>query len=1314
MAQQVARVSPDGTKFWAYTPTSYDEDDPTGSPLLIALHGGSGIGDDLDILTTNKNANDRWHLTPARLIYQDRWNTDLPFVVISPQLKRDESIPNYNNQTWPVTIVDEVLEFVKDEYNIDETRIYLTGISLGGNGVWSYAANFPSKVTAIAPMSGVTDAGLACQLKDMPVWAFHGENDALVRPQFSIDMVNSILTCNPPGAYKAHLSLIPSRYHEGWNEIYDGSSTYDLYSWFLKFSKGDNSNKSPFVTAGGDRLIALPLSTFYVAGDYYDADGDVSNVVWTRVSGPAGVQLADANTRILKLTNLAAGTYVFRLTVTDDDGAQSSDEMTLVVHNSASGMVITDVILTNGDEVNIRSLTQDDVVNLSDLGTHRINIRAVTTGGAGSVRFSINAFNVVAANNTASNASLLRGDDWKPADETYLLCATPYSGTLGAGTSGYCTCYKITFGRKTYYAKPNSNFGQLSSWTENANGTGASPASLTAAPLNLIVPDNATVSTQTTLNGNSKVIVSPGSTLTLNALIVNDGGGGFTNMHAENNSTVRVTVDNATLGTLASESTVIMDGSAGYRFPTAIYGNLIFRGTAPWQPQNGASIVVLNELKVEPNVLLQNSGNNSAEFVVLGKFDMQSSSLPAVNRAFPIRFGGTNPVLNINAARVRFKSLTVQNDVVLSVLSPGSRVVEINSQNGDGHLTIENLGKLQLNGNQLDLKNTKGINPNNETGVIDFGGTSASLHPDVSGIFNLYPERGNHTFTTFEFTAPSGSELFVRDSLKVTDQLVVSGGTIHSNGYITLASTGQNHAASVAQLNGSATIVGNVNVERYVEPGRKWKYMSFPVTGMNVADLQDYVPVTGGFNGADTGPGLGVDASLYYYHEPSGGWIPYPAANSNNQQPLNLGTGYAVFMRNSTVAEKVIATGQLRVGQFQFTLTPDPDPNNEDDGWNLIGNPYASSIFWGTTGWTRSQVNQTVSIRDNDLGSFRVWDGETGDADNFDGVIASGQSMWVRTIGSNPQLTITEAAKAAADGTFFRTANDVSALRVKLTYDEHYDNAYIKFKPGGNPALDNERDAVKRKNDHINFAVLTSDGASVAIKNLSDTLCIHETALAFEPSSTGLHTIMVEGTAFTKTIAKLRLIDHYLDSTVTLAEGEEYTFSVTGEHKSAAKDRFSLWIETGNTPDPVITFTDGMLTTTGAKSVQWLLDGVEIPGATGLTLQPEAEGEYQVRMTKGGCTKTSEKFAFRITSTSPTTGEVAVYPNPARGHLNVAGVTNPGTSYSIISVTGTVVQQGTLSADAPLLIPTDHLAPGVYMLHLQDSKGLLRFRVVIQ
>ena len=136
-SRQVARKVPYGyeTKFWIYTPKGYSTL-REGYPLLISLHGGSAIGDNLNMLF------ERTHENPPQLIHINKW-FDLPFVVVSPQLRRDPKVPHYNEQNWPPDLVDEVVQYVIDQYNIDPKRVYVTGISLGAAGAWNYAAAYP-------------------------------------------------------------------------------------------------------------------------------------------------------------------------------------------------------------------------------------------------------------------------------------------------------------------------------------------------------------------------------------------------------------------------------------------------------------------------------------------------------------------------------------------------------------------------------------------------------------------------------------------------------------------------------------------------------------------------------------------------------------------------------------------------------------------------------------------------------------------------------------------------------------------------------------------------------------------------------------------------------------------------------------------------------------------------------------------------------------------------------------------------------------------------------------------------------------------
>jgi predicted peptidase len=126
-------------------------------PLILYLHGLSEAGSDLKMLKTRG--------LPKVL---DK-GVNVPFVVVSPQCPAGEY--------WlPETLIT-LLERVVGEHHIDEDRIYLTGISLGGYGVWRTAIDNPGTFAAIAPIcSGGIPEG-ACLIKDLPAWVLHASED---------------------------------------------------------------------------------------------------------------------------------------------------------------------------------------------------------------------------------------------------------------------------------------------------------------------------------------------------------------------------------------------------------------------------------------------------------------------------------------------------------------------------------------------------------------------------------------------------------------------------------------------------------------------------------------------------------------------------------------------------------------------------------------------------------------------------------------------------------------------------------------------------------------------------------------------------------------------------------------------------------------------------------------------------------------------------------------------------------------------------------------------------------------------------------
>lgn len=65
-------------------------------------------------------------------------------------------------------------------HRLDESRIYLTGLNMGGYGTWALATEEPERFAATVPICGGGAAYNACALKDIPVWTFHGALDEVV------------------------------------------------------------------------------------------------------------------------------------------------------------------------------------------------------------------------------------------------------------------------------------------------------------------------------------------------------------------------------------------------------------------------------------------------------------------------------------------------------------------------------------------------------------------------------------------------------------------------------------------------------------------------------------------------------------------------------------------------------------------------------------------------------------------------------------------------------------------------------------------------------------------------------------------------------------------------------------------------------------------------------------------------------------------------------------------------------------------------------------------------------------------------------
>jgi len=106
---------------------------------------------------------------------------------------------------------------------------------------------------------------------------------------------------------------------------------------WLEFTQG-SGNQPPTANAGPDKTVTLPTNSVTLNGSGADPDGTIT-YAWSKVSGPTGSTFSNANAATTSVNGLVQGTYVFRLTVTDNNGASATDDVIVTVNNSTSNYV---------------------------------------------------------------------------------------------------------------------------------------------------------------------------------------------------------------------------------------------------------------------------------------------------------------------------------------------------------------------------------------------------------------------------------------------------------------------------------------------------------------------------------------------------------------------------------------------------------------------------------------------------------------------------------------------------------------------------------------------------------------------------------------------------------------------------------------------------------------------------------------------------------------------------------------------------------------------------------------------------------------
>ncbi len=231
--------------YYVYLPGGYEEVS-SNYPLLVFLHGLGERGDgssNMDVLNrVLKNG-------PPKMIQNGSWSPKYPMIVVSPQYHGSGGDVNNWGAGDPQNLKG-FIEFMIKKYRVNTHRIYLTGLSHGGNGVYDYLTRLSDSVSHIAAAVPVAAYGKSSGFNyssNTPIWVFVGDND-VTNMKTSKNFVTGYNSQSPSPKHKAKITIFNGAGHDVWTRTYNGDGigkadpSYDafnqsVYDWMFKFTR---------------------------------------------------------------------------------------------------------------------------------------------------------------------------------------------------------------------------------------------------------------------------------------------------------------------------------------------------------------------------------------------------------------------------------------------------------------------------------------------------------------------------------------------------------------------------------------------------------------------------------------------------------------------------------------------------------------------------------------------------------------------------------------------------------------------------------------------------------------------------------------------------------------------------------------------------------------------------------------------------------------------------------------------------------------------------------------------------------------------